>query len=343
MKKKKSQETTPEKKSIDPKKKKRKVAIASALTFGGITAVVGAAYGVTNYFVNYAIMRPEPNGEEDTRAPSYDKSEVERENIARSDAKVAEWKENFPPETVSMESFDGLKLVGYLYENPEPSDYWVVAVHGYQSDHTSVEDYAEEYFSRNYNVLIPDLRGHGFSEGDYIGMGYHDSQDILQWLDFILERNPNAKIVLHGQSMGAATVMITAGQPSLPENVFTVIEDCGYTDSYQMMVEQLEYRYGLPPFPLMPMTNKMAELRTNYDLKEASPLDFLKDATVPILFIHGDNDTFVLPYMQDILYDAYTGEKEKLTIAGADHVASRNVEYDLYYNTVFDFIDKYKN
>lgn len=321
--------------------KKQKVTLASSLTVASIGLIAGTVWSVTNYFVNYAIMRPEPNQEEDPLAPSYNKSEIEQKNIAEGKAKVQRWKEEYPPADIYLTSYDGLNLWANQYLQ-EDSDFWLIAVHGYQSEHSSVEDYAEEYFQRNYNVLIPDLRGHGNSDGDYIGMGYHDSLDILTWIEYVRTLQPDAKIVLHGQSMGAATVMITAGQEELPDNVFAVVEDCGYTDGYQMMVEQLNYRYGLPPFPLMPLTNFMAEFRTNYDLKDASPLEFLKNATVPILFIHGTEDTFVLPYMQDELYSAYDGPKEGLMIEGADHVASRNVDYDLYYSTVFNFLDKYK-
>lgn len=321
---------------------KQKIGIATGLAVAGVSLIAGTVWSVTNYFVNYAIMRPEQNQEEDPLAPTYNKSEVEQINIALGKEKVAVLKSDTPPSEVYLTSDDGLSLWANQYLQEEDSDYWLVAVHGYQSDHYSVEDYAAEYFERNYNILIPDLRGHGNSEGDYIGMGLHDSLDILTWVNYILDWNPNAHIVLHGQSMGAATVMIAAGQEDLPDNVFAVIEDCGYTDGYQMMVEQLDYRYGLPPFPLMPLTNFLAEFRTNYDLKDASPLDFLESATVPILFIHGTEDTFVLPYMQEILYNAYQGPKEGLLIEGADHVASRNVDPDAYYTTVFDFLDKYK-
>lgn len=323
-------------------KKQKKIAIGSAVGVSLIGLTLGAVWGVTDYFINYAIMRPVPSDEDDPLAPTYEKSPTEQANKDASNEKVALWKENVQGHPLHLTSYDGLQLWAMTYAQEEPSDLWVIAVHGYQSSHSSVEDIAEQCFQHGYNVLLPDLRGHGNSEGAYIGMGLHDSVDILAWIDVIIEGNPNAKIVLFGQSMGAATVMITAGQENLPENVFAVIEDCGYTESYQMMVEQLDYRYGLPEFPLMPMTNFMAEFRTDYDMRDASPMEYLKTATVPILFIHGDQDTFVLPYMQGELYNAYTGEKDILTVAGADHVASRNVEPETYYQSFFSFLEKHQ-
>ncbi len=322
-------------------KKSKKLAIGSGITLGLLGLASAVAYGVTDYFINYAIMRPAPNGPEDDRAPSYEKSPEEQANRELGDEKVAQWKSEVESHPLRLSSYDGLNLWANCFPQVEDSDLWVICVHGYQSEHSSVEDVGEAFYRQGYNVLLPDLRGHGNSEGEYIGMGLHDSLDILSWIDTILQGNPQGKIVLFGQSMGAATVMITAGQESLPQQVFAVVEDCGYTDSYQMMVEQLDYRYGLPEFPLMPMTNFMAEFRTDYDMRDASPMEYLKNATVPILFIHGDTDTFVLPYMLDELYNSYQGEKERLLVSGADHVASRNVEPENYFNTLFQFVEKH--
>lgn len=323
-------------------KQKKKVAIGSAIGLTAVGLTLGAVYGVADYFINYAIMRPEVAGEDDPLAPSYEKTPEEAATKAASKEKVAQWQQEVQINPLHTTSYDGLNLWAASYpQTVLPSNDWLIAVHGYQADHTYVEDLGAIYYEKGYNVLLPDLRGHGNSEGTYIGMGLHDSQDILTWIDVIIQGNPEANIVLHGESMGAATVMITAGQETLPSNVFAVIEDCGYTDGYQMMAEQLDYRYGLPEFPLLPVTNFFAEFRTDYDLKEASPLNYLQSATLPILFIHGDEDTYVLPYMQGVLYDSYQGEKEILVVEGADHVASRNVAPEAYFQTVFSFLEKH--
>lgn len=321
--------------------KKQKKTLGSVVGLSAVGLAVGAVWGVTDYFINYAIMRPEVSEEPDPLAPTYDKSDAEQEAKNAGELRVSQWKEAVPPTDLYLSSYDGLTLWAHCYHQAEPTHNWVIAVHGYQVEHSTVEDVGEAYYAQGYHVLLPDLRGHGNSQGEYIGMGLHDSLDILAWIDLILLEDPEANIVLHGESMGAATVMITAGQEALPPQVFAVVEDCGYTNGYQMMVEQLDYRYGLPEFPLMPVTNFFAEFRTDYDLKDASPQEYLKNATLPILFIHGDADSYVLPYMQQELFDAYEGEKEMLVVAGADHVASRNVAQDVYYQTVFDFLEKH--
>lgn len=317
---------------------KKTIAITSTAIVFGVTTI-GAMIG--NYFVSYGLVRSSTPDEDDPLSPTYEKSEEEKTVIDYYDKKVEEWKEEYPPNEVYITSHDGLKLWANEYINKD-DEYWLVAVHGYQSNYTSMEDISYEYYTRGYNVILPDLRAHGNSEGDYIGMGLNDSYDILRWIDYILSLNPNAKIVLHGHSMGGATVMMTAGSEDLPDNVFVVVEDCGYTNAYQMMTEQLKYRFNMPGFPIMNFSNVVANIRADYSLKEANPLEAIKNATVPMLFIHGDADIFVLPYMHTELYESYQGEKASLIVEGAGHVASRNIEPEKYYQTVFDFIDKYK-
>lgn len=317
---------------------KKTIAITSTAVLLGLTAV-GTMIG--NYFVNYGLVRSATPDEDDPLSPTYEKSEEEEAVIAYYDEKVEAWKEEYPPNEVYLTSHDGLKLWANEYIN-EDDEYWLIAVHGYQSDYKAMEDISCEYYDKGYNIILPDLRAHGNSEGEYIGMGLNDSLDILLWIDYIIEQNPNAKIVLHGHSMGGATVMMTAGSEDLPSNVFAVIEDCGYTDAYQMMTEQLKYRFNIPGFPIMNFANVMSKVRADYNMKDASPIKSLENATVPILFIHGDADIFVLPYMHTELYESYTGPKDSLIVEGAGHVASRNIEPETYYKTVFDFIEKYK-
>lgn len=316
---------------------KKTIALTTTAVLLGVTTV-GTMIG--NYFVNYGLVRTETPDEDDPLSPTYEKSEHEKSVIAYYDEKVAEWQEENTPKDVYLTSHDGLNLWANEYNNQD-DEYWLVAVHGYQSDHKAMEDICYEYFTKGYNIILPDLRAHGNSEGEYIGMGLYDSMDILLWVDYIIEQNPNAKIVLHGHSMGGATVMMTAGHEDLPENVFAVVEDCGYTNAYQMMTEQLKYRFNMPGFPIMNFANMVANVRADYNMKDANPIKSLESSTVPILFIHGDADIFVLPYMHTELYESYDGPKDSLLVAGAGHVASRNIEPENYYNKVFDFISKY--
>ena len=237
-----------------------------------------------------------------------------------------------------IESYDKLQLHSYVVS--QNSNKWAIVVHGYGGSGKLMSDKSKYFYDMGYNVLIPDLRGHGKSEGDYIGMGWKDRLDIISWINFIIKENPNAEIVLHGTSMGAATVLMTSGE-NLPSNVKAIVADCAYTSAWDEFSYQLETYLKVPSYYILNVTNMVTKLKAGYSLKEASALEYVKKATVPILFIHGDKDKFVPYSMMDKLYDATNSPKEKLTIEGGEHANSDLVSPFLYWLTVEDFLNQY--
>ena len=237
-----------------------------------------------------------------------------------------------------IESYDKLQLHSYVVN--QNSNKWAIVVHGYGGSGKLMSDKSKYFYDMGYNVLIPDLRGHGKSEGDYIGMGWKDRLDIISWINFIINENPNAEIVLHGTSMGAATVLMTSGE-NLPSNVKAIVADCAYTSAWDEFSYQLETYLKVPSYYILNVTNMVTKLKAGYSLKEASALECVKKATVPILYIHGDKDKFVPYSMMDKLYDATNSPKEKLTIEGGEHANSDLVSPFLYWLTVEDFLNQY--
>lgn len=242
-------------------------------------------------------------------------------------------------EDVFINSFDNLKLHGYILKT-ENSDKWAITVHGYTNKAESMSAMAYKYHSLGYNILMPDLRGHGKSEGSYVGMGWHDRLDILKWIDLIIRENKDAKILLHGISMGAGTVMMVSGE-ELPENVKVIIEDCGYTSAKEQLAYNLKTMFKLPSFPILNFCSLITKIKDNYFISEASAIKQLQKAKVPILFIHGDKDKFVPFYMLDKLYNACSSKKDKLIIKDVGHAKSESLKSDLYWNKVEDFIKPY--
>lgn len=242
-------------------------------------------------------------------------------------------------EDVFINSFDNLKLHGYILKT-ENSDKWAITVHGYTNKAESMSAMAYKYHSLGYNILMPDLRGHGKSEGSYVGMGWHDRLDILKWIDLIIKENKDAKILLHGISMGAGTVMMVSGE-ELPENVKVIIEDCGYTSAKEQLAYNLKTMFKLPSFPILNFCSLITKIKDNYFISEASAIKQLQKAKVPILFIHGDKDKFVPFYMLDKLYNACSSKKDKLIIKDVGHAKSESLKSDLYWKKVEEFIKPY--
>ena len=237
-------------------------------------------------------------------------------------------------------SSDNLKLHAYEVKNENKTDKWAIVVHGYTSEGKLLSSKAKHLYNMGYNVLVPDLRSHGTSEGNYIGMGWHDRLDIIDWINYIVKNNPKSEIALHGTSMGSATVLMVSGE-KLPSNVKAIVADCGYTSVYDEFSYQLKQLFNLPAFPIMNFSDVVTHIRAGYCLNDASAINQVRKSTTPILYIHGDKDDFVPYYMMDELYNATNSEKEKLTIEGGEHANSDLVNPKLYWSTVNSFLEKY--
>ncbi|WP_300954452.1 alpha/beta hydrolase, partial [uncultured Clostridium sp.] len=243
-------------------------------------------------------------------------------------------------EDLFIKSKDNLKLHNYLIKNKNTSDKWVIIIHGYNSKGLYMASYAQNFYNMGYNIIIPDLRGHGKSEGNYIGMGWHERYDILDLANYIANTYNNSQIVLFGVSMGAATVMSASGE-ILPKNVKSIIEDCGYTSTWNQFSYQLKSLFKLPSFPMMHIASIICKLKSGYFISESSPIKQIKKSITPTLFIHGDKDDFVPFFMLDELYNSSPVEKEKLIINDAAHAKASYVNPKLYWSTIENFLNKY--
>lgn len=308
------------------------------ISLGIITIIIVISLGfVGNYFYNLALN---PDTPKDIVFGTPEEAEATSGQVLDEDKEWLLSKSNHSDEYIT--SSDNLKLHSYVVKNENPSNKWVVTVHGYTSEGLNMSSYAKKYYDMGYNVLIPDLRSHGLSEGNYIGMGWDDRLDIISWINYILNENPNAEIVLHGVSMGATTVLMTSGE-AIPSNVKAIVADCGYTSVWDEFAYQLDDLFSLPEFPILNVSSIVAKIRAGYFLGEASSIDQVKKSKTPILYIHGDQDDFVPYYMMEELYNATSSEKEMLTIKDAEHAKASEVDAEAYWTTVNNFINKYIN
>ncbi len=313
------------------------------IILGGLVVVLGAAYfGVGNYFYNFALKADdEKEFMEDN--PNLEESIAVMAEVAEA-AEVADnrFLTEYDSSVMSIVSNDKLQLnlQARLYENGADNHKWAIVVHGYTSSAEGMTRYIRNFYEQGFHVVAPDLRGHGNSEGEYIGMGWHDRLDMLQWIDEIIELDPDAEIALFGVSMGGATVMMTSGE-ELPANVKVIVEDCGYSSVSDVFVYQLDDLFGLPEFPVINAANTITNIRAGYDLYEASAVEQVAKSKNPILFIHGDQDTFVPYEMLDDVFEAAAVEKEKLIIKGAGHGEAEKVDPQNYWSTIWEFVGRF--
>ncbi|WP_229683244.1 alpha/beta hydrolase [Virgibacillus oceani] len=253
-----------------------------------------------------------------------------------------DWVSSQQFEEIEMTSYDGLKLQGYYLEAKEPTNKTVILAHGYLGNGKDMGLYAQFYYENlGYNVLMPDARGHGQSEGDYIGFGWHDRLDYVDWVNLMIDKlGPDTEIVLHGVSMGAATVLMASGE-ELPNNVKAIISDSAYTSVRDMFAYQMKRMYHLPTFPILPSTSVVTKMKAGYSLSEASALDQVKKAEAPILYVHGNSDTFVPAAMSEKLYENTKSEAELMTVDGAGHGEAFVVDRERYENKLMEFLGEY--
>ncbi|MEK3738576.1 alpha/beta hydrolase [Paenibacillus odorifer] len=245
-------------------------------------------------------------------------------------------------ENIEIVSADGLKLRGFLLQSNRAAGRTAILAHGYSGKAKDMGAYAKIYYENlGFNILIPDARGHGDSAGDYIGFGWPERKDYLQWIEYMIKKTrSSAQIVLHGVSMGGATVLMTSGE-DLPPQVKAIVADCAYTSVKAQLSYQLRRMYRLPSFPFVQSASLITRLKAGYGFGEASALKQVRKAKVPILFIHGDADNFVPFAMMNELYEACQSPKERLIVPQAGHGLSYDTDKAGYIDVVTAFVSRY--
>ena len=195
--------------------------------------------------------------------------------------------------------------------------------------------------SLGYNILLPDLRYTGLTEGDAIQMGWLDRKDVIQWINtapYIF--GDSIRAVVHGISMGAATTMMVSGE-KLPDYIRCFVEDCGYTSVWDQFEKELKGVFHLPAFPLLYVTEWICQLQNGWNFHEASALNQVKKCRKPMLFIHGDKDDFVPTWMVYRLYEAKPQPKALWVVPGVDHAHSYRDYPEEYTGKVRKFVEGY--
>ena len=239
----------------------------------------------------------------------------------------------------------------YLYA-PKPTTKTAIVVHGYKVRAEGMLHIAYLYnHDMGYNVLLPDLYGHGESEGDHIQMGWNDRWDVIRWSqvanDVFRVKNEERRVknscadtwqVIHGISMGAATTMAVSGEKN-PGYVKCFVEDCGYMSVWDEFADQLKDQFGLPSFPLINTTSWLCHHKYGWSFAEARQILQVGKSTKPMLFIHGDRDAFVPYAMLRPLYDAKTRGRKAVFIAkGSVHAMAYRDHHEEYTRAVKDFV-----
>lgn len=304
-----------------------------------VTALGGISHALTKRLVKIALDREVPKNIEKAKMHISACSDMAQFFDALDTA--AKKLESSYTEEVEIETKDGINLVGHFKpcENPKRI---IIAMHGWRSswahDFGSAADF---WYNNNCSVLYPEQRGQNKSGGDYMGFGMLERYDCLEWIEWVRKNvSDELPIYLFGVSMGATTVLMTAGL-DVSENVHGIIADCGFTSPHAIWKHVAEKNLHLPYALHGLIADDMCKKRINMSSRDFSAVDAMKQCKIPVLFIHGTDDRFVPIEMTYENCKACTAPKRLFVVPGADHGMSYYKDKNGYEKMLKEFWQDY--
>lgn len=315
------------------KNKKKKVLIGSGIV---LILLIASLIGGSLYMLDFS-LRPVNRGKDMEGSMAY---------MRQTYPHIVPWIDSLNQCRALRDTFitapDGIRMHAFYVRAPRPTAHTAVIVHGYTDNAIRMFHIGYLYNrSLGYNILLPDLRYTGLTEGDAIQMGWLDRKDVIQWINTAPHIfGDSIRAVVHGISMGAATTMMVSGE-KLPYYIRCFVEDCGYTSVWDQFKKELKGVFHLPAFPLLYVTEWICQLQNGWNFHEASALNQVKKCRKPMLFIHGDKDDFVPTWMVYRLYEAKPQPKALWVVPGVDHAHSYRDYPEEYTGKVREFVEGY--
>lgn len=309
------------------------VVLASAAVYGAV------AYSVGEKLIALALDRDMPKGlGQGIRRISGIKNFDGAYDVLTG---YSETLKNCGCEDVEIRSRDGVWLRGHWYECDKPKRV-IIAMHGWRSDWAHDFGAISEFWHKNgCSVLYAEQRGQNGSGGDHMGFGMLERHDCIDWIDWVRERTLGSlPIYLGGISMGATTVLMAAGL-DLPEDVHGIVADCGFTSPKAIWKHVSERNLHIPYSVHSAVADSLCKRKLRMSPDECSSVEALKLCKVPIMFIHGTDDTFVPVEMTYENYRACASPKRLFVVPGANHAMSYLLDKDGYEREVLSFWKDY--
>lgn len=266
------------------------------------------------------------------KAPQYDPYRPRMREIFRSLA-------DKPFEKVTIRSHDGLILSARYYHVADgaPLD---ICCHGYKSHpYTDFSGGSQLCFEMGHNLLLIDQRAQHDSQGTCMTFGILERWDVLDWVNYAITRfGSDVKITLYGVSMGGATVLMAAELP-LPENVKGIVADCPFAIPEEIILD-VGRKLHYPPNLIRPFLHIAARVYGGFRLNETDTITAVQKTKVPIVIIHGEEDTYVPCAMSEPVALANPGMVRRYTFPGAEHAISFLVDEPRYRQIVTEFVNE---
>lgn len=246
---------------------------------------------------------------------------------------------HLPKKDVTVASPFQYDLKVILVEPHQTNRYMIIS-HGVTENKINSIKYMKLFLERGFNVAIYDHRRHGESGGKTTSYGYYEKFDlksIVHWLK--KEKGSDILLGIHGESMGAATMLLYAG--AVEDGADFYISDCAFSDFNEQLSYLVKKDFKLPPKLVLSITNVFLRLRDRYSLRDISPISVVHKIQHPVLFIHSQKDNYILPSMTEALYQKKKGPKKLFLAENGAHAQSLNENREQYEAAIDTFLQEF--
>lgn len=249
------------------------------------------------------------------------------------------WFNNCPKEELSIDSPNGYPIKGIFFK-PLQTKNTIIICHGVTENKINSVKYARMFERLGFNSFVFDHRRHGESGGKTTSYGYYEKFDIAAIVKTVKSIvGEDAIIGIHGESMGAASMILYAGL--IEDGAHFYIADCGFSNFAELISQIVEKETNLPAKLPIHLADIFLRLRDGYSLKSVTPKEAIKNIQSPILFVHSLEDDFILPYMTKEMFEAKSEPKMLKLFEKGAHAQSFNQNSAAYENTVSEFLQRY--
>lgn len=238
-------------------------------------------------------------------------------------------------EDVAIPTSDGLTMRSW-YIPAAGSTRAIIVVHGHGGMKNEGLRFAKALNGAGYNLLLLDLRR---NSGGSATMGYLESKDVINAVDFLEKERKQTKIGIFGFSMGAATSILAMSREN---RILAGLFSSGYTSVMDELRDAASRDYHLPYFPLLPLVRFLTDHRAGIKLEEVRPIDVIASISPrPLQIFHCDRDDYVDSSHGRRLFEK-AGEPRDLWLAScARHERVWNEHPEESEKRAVDFFQKY--
>lgn len=221
---------------------------------------------------------------------------------------------------------------------PNQTNKWIVLCHGLAENKISQVKYMNMFIEMGYNCVIYDARRHGSTGGHDSTYGYYEKYDLESVIEYLLSHyGDDIEFGVHGESMGAATLLLYAGELSNKAEFY--ISNASFA-RFSDQLTRIYSRYSEIATPLvLPITNIFFRFKGQFSLYKVSPLKVVDKIDQPILFIHSERDNYILYEQTKLLSNKKRAPKEEWYPTRGGHVESFNRNHIKYREKIESFIE----